>query len=269
MSISAVEGGHNWHPLNVSDAHFMGRLVVAGVALPNAPGLSQPSLEVPDPTIREVQHEIDRLVATAENIARIPGATFAGLHHAQLAPTEAIRTPLDLMLVPTNVHGAPVETTIRDMGFQCLVNAKISVLHSASGRGTTLTKEGCFSSGPVSVVTRRPDTVTDLEARTRHGELVTALGVTGFSAIVLQHEGDHGRGRRAADTAHVRNWVPRDELEAYRTIKADDAGNWSKHCTPEQWAALSRDPEYAFFSTEELREAFAAGQEAQRGLQQQ
>jgi hypothetical protein len=128
MSISAVEGGHNWHPLNVSDAHFMGRLVVAGVALPNAPGLSQPSLEVPDPTIREVQHEIDRLVATAENIARIPGATFAGLHHAQLAPTEAIRTPLDLMLVPTNVHGAPVETTIRDMGFQCLVNAKITAL---------------------------------------------------------------------------------------------------------------------------------------------
>jgi hypothetical protein len=255
----------HWQPLNESDAHFLGRLSVAGLALPNAPGLSLPALEVIDITSPDTQSEIDRLVAAAEGIASIPGTTFAGLHHAQLATTEAVPHPLQILLAPAEIRGLPIETTIGGMAFQALVNTNLVLPTITNPRQLTATKEGCFSSGPVTVVTHRPNSIKELTTHSRDGEMLTETGMDGFRAIVVEHEVDHGAGKRAADTPDiVRNWVSRDKLPKYRTVRPSRHERWPDRCFDEQWQALSRDPDYPFLHTEQLREAFEAGVAAQR-----
>lgn len=269
MSIWALGGEHHWRQLNVSDAHFMGRLAVAGLALPNAPHLKGPAAEVTDFGNPAVQREVERLVAAADAIARMPGVAYGGLHHIQLATTPDSPGPLNMMLTPSVVPGARTEiTTGQGQPFQCIVNPRLVLPERAAARKlTTPMKEGCFSSGPVSAVTNRPDTIYELDAHNRYGEPIFTAGVTGFPATSIQHEENHGRGIRAADTTSIRNWVSRDVRDQYRKLAPENAGGWSQRCSPEQWLALSGDPEYIFFGTPELQEAFAAGQEAQRQVQ--
>jgi hypothetical protein len=233
-----------------------------GIAFPNAPGLSTPALEVVDVDSPDTQHEIDRLVAAAENIARIPGTSIVGLSHSQLAPTETTPHPLQIFLAPADIRGLPVEVTIGELAFRVFVNTNIVLPNTPTN--PNLIKEGCFSSGPVSVVTQRPNFIRELTTHRRDGEPLAAIGVKGPGVVPVQHEYDHGQGVRAADAADERMWVRRDELPDYRKLSPEKAGNWPKHCTEEQWLALSRDADYLFFPTEELREVFEAGVEEQR-----
>lgn len=258
----------NWHTLQPEDAFFMGRLAVAGLALPNSAGLSRPSHEVANVGDSVVQHEIDRLVTVADALARIPGVNFSGLAHAQLAPSAAAPEPLQLILAPALPPHAksagPLELQTRTHRFQCFVNTRLTLPTPPAEPEVAKTKEGCFSSGPVVAITGRPAVIEAVHALDRDGGPILAHEVDGFGAIILQHEVDHGAGRRAADRIGTRNWVSRANLDGYRAFPIEQAASWPWSCTPEQWQALSRDPQYAYFPTPQLQEAFAAGQEAQR-----
>jgi peptide deformylase len=247
-----------WHTINPSDAYFLGRLMAAGLAMPNEPKLSVPALEVADVTAPFVQNEIDRLVTAADSLASIPGISFAGLAHSQLAPSEECPDPLQIFIAPSSVKGLQTELTIGEMNFQCLINTQLRA--PSSPRIFVKSKEGCFSSGPVSVATKRTSAVHVFEARGRRGEVIKRHTERGLGALVLQHEAEHGEGIRGADKNNtVRNWVSRDSAPEYKKLTPDRAHTWGVTCSAEQWQAFTRDPDYPLFDTEELHMEFLRG----------
>ncbi len=238
----------------------MGRLAMIGLAFPNAPSLGLEASSTAGMSSQAIRQEIDRLVVAADAIASIPGAGFLGLAHSQLRPAPANSVPLKIFLAPAEIPGLPTEITIGARNFQALVNTEIT-LPPQGGRTLVRTKEGCFSSGPVSVVTKRPDTIERLTTTTQDGEQITATEITGLPAIVMQHEDGHNHGRRAAAQAigGVYNWVSRDQLTDYRTYTSEDYDKWPTRCSADQVKALFSEPSYAFFPTPELQEAFQLG----------
>jgi hypothetical protein len=226
--------------------------------MPNEPSLSVPALEVADVTAPHIQTEIDRLVAAADSLASIPGVSFAGLAHSQLAPTEECPDPLQLFIAPTTVAGLQTELTIGETNFQSLINTQLRA--PGVSRILVSSKEGCFSAGPVSAVTKRTSNVHIFRARGRHGEVISRHTEHGLGAIVLQHEAEHGEGIRAADREKaVRNWVSRDDVPEYKQLPPEKAHTWGVKCSPEQWQGLSRDADYPLLPTDALQMAFLSG----------
>lgn len=231
--------------------------MAAGLAMPNEPKLSVPALEVADVTAPHIQAEIDRLVAAADSLASIPGISFAGLAHSQLAPSEECPDPLQIFIAPTSAKGLQTELTLGETNFQCLINTQ---LRAPSNRIFIKSKEGCFSSGPVSVITKRTSDVHIFSARGRRGEVIKRHTERGLGALVVQHEAEHGEGLRGADKQNtVRNWVSRDDAPEYKKLAPERAHTWGVKCSAEQWQALTRDADYSLLGTEELQMEFLRG----------
>jgi peptide deformylase len=99
-------------------------------------------------------------------------------------------------------------------------------------RETTEEREGCFSTGPVWGLVRRPIAVK-IRGYTAAGIMVEKV-LEGFSARVASHEIDHLDGIRFPEritSDRKRHWVHTEELLDY----PEQTRRWPRHCTLERW----------------------------------
>jgi peptide deformylase len=114
---------------------------------------------------------------------------------------------------------------------QCFINPEI-VWRS---RETEEGREGCFSTGMVWGIVRRPAAVK-IRAYTPEGKQVEHI-FEGFTARIIQHEIDHLDGIRFPDritSDKKRHWVHADELETY----VQHYRHWPRICSKQRWLAL-------------------------------
>jgi peptide deformylase len=116
---------------------------------------------------------------------------------------------------------------------ECFINPEIIW----RARETEEDREGCFSTGPVWGLVRRPVAIK-LRAYAPDGKRIERI-LEGFTARIAQHEIDHLDGIRfperiAAD--RKRHWVHTEELAEY----PGRIRRWPRTVTREQWEAFKR-----------------------------
>lgn len=127
-----------------------------------------------------------------------------------------------------------IEQSRKQFGkLQCFINPQI-VWRS---RETAEAREGCFSTGMVWGMVRRPIAIK-VVAFNPDGTVGTWI-FEDFTARIVQHEMDHLDGIRFPDrikSDKKRHWVHAEELDLY----VQQTKNWPRLCTPERWLAVSR-----------------------------
>lgn len=111
---------------------------------------------------------------------------------------------------------------------ECFINPEI-IWRS---RETEEAREGCFSTGPVWGLVRRPVAVK-IKAFTPEGNKIEQI-FEGFTARIVQHEIDHLDGIRFPDrikSDKKRHWVHAEELSSYPRL----INRWHRHCTLNRW----------------------------------
>ena len=99
-------------------------------------------------------------------------------------------------------------------------------------RETSGGREGCFSTGPVWGIVRRPVAVK-IRAFAPDGAQVERI-FEGFTARIVLHEIDHLDGIRFPDrikSDKLRHWVHAEEFEAY----AKQYKSWPRKCSVRRW----------------------------------
>lgn len=138
-----------------------------------------------------------------------------------------IGEPYRIVLIDTTVD----ETRKRYGKLVCFINPVI-VWRT---RETIEGREGCFSTGPVWGLVRRPLAVK-IRSYDQMGRLVEQI-LEGFSARIACHEIDHLDGIRFPDRItndKKRHWVYTEELLDY----PEQITQWPRHCTQAQWRAF-------------------------------
>jgi len=110
----------------------------------------------------------------------------------------------------------------------CLINPEI-IWRS---RETDEAREGCFSSGPVWGLVRRPLAVK-VKFFTLDGKKAERV-FEGFTARIVQHEIDHMDGIRFPDRIKndkKRHWVHTEEIPLY----PENIYHWPRLCSSERW----------------------------------
>jgi peptide deformylase len=118
---------------------------------------------------------------------------------------------------------------------ECFINPEI-VWRS---RETEEGREGCFSTGQIWGLVRRPIAVK-VRALDEHGKPFERI-LEGFTARIAQHEIDHLDGIRFPDritSDAKRHWVHAEELDGYpKHIK-----HWERLCSRERWEEIKAIP---------------------------
>lgn len=115
---------------------------------------------------------------------------------------------------------------------ECFINPEI-IWHS---RETAEGREGCFSTGPVWGIVRRPIAIK-IRAFNPDGRQIERI-FEGFTARIVQHEIDHLDGIRFPDrirSDNKRHWVHAEEFEAYAKLSK----TWPRKCSAERWRAYT------------------------------
>lgn len=220
-------------PVFLSDARFAltagDRARIAtekalGMVPPNDPVLQQRSALVTTDEIstEPVKQLITRLYEAAEGQRAVRKGrkkrTLVGLAAPQIGESKRI------ILVDTKVK--PSRKYFHKL--ECFINPEI-VWRS---RETEEGREGCFSTGPVCGLVRRPIAVK-VRALTAEGKPTERI-FEGFTARIVQHEIDHLDGIRFPNriiSDHKRHWVHAEELDDYpKRIK-----HWPRLCTLAGW----------------------------------
>jgi peptide deformylase len=196
-----------------------------GMASPQDPRLSEAAQRVPIEKI--AGSEIQDLVARMYDIAngqrrrgneKKKRRTLVGLAAPQIGE------PLRIILIDTRVTADR-----RKFGkLECFINPVILW----RSRETVEEREGCFSTGPVWGLVRRP-VALKIRGYTSAGVLVDKI-LEGFSARIASHEIDHLDGIRFPEritSDRKRHWVHTEELLDY----PDQTKRWPRHCTLERW----------------------------------
>jgi peptide deformylase len=116
---------------------------------------------------------------------------------------------------------------------ECFVNPEIVWRSRETAEG----REGCFSTGPVWGLVRRPVAIK-VRALDQYGRVIERI-FEGFTARIFQHEIDHLEGIRFPDrikSDRKRHWVHTEELAYY----VKHTKQWKRICSKAQWEALKR-----------------------------
>jgi peptide deformylase len=199
-----------------------------GLVLPGDPCLSHVAREVPRESISKqaFQQLIKRLLEVAGSQRRRGSdkqkrRTLVGLAAPQIGE------PWRVILIDTKV-----DRNRRKYGkLECFINPEL-VWRSHE---TSEEREGCFSTGPVWGLVRRPLAVK-IRGYGPDGVLREKI-LEGFSAHIACHEIDHLDGIRFPDritSDRKRHWVHTEELLDY----PEQAKRWPRMCTRERWEQL-------------------------------
>jgi len=115
---------------------------------------------------------------------------------------------------------------------ECFINPEMIWRSRETDQG----REGCFSTGLVYGLVRRPIALK-LRAWTPEGKQIERI-FEGFSARIMQHECDHLEGIRFPDrikSDRKLHWVHTEELGIY----PDHIKHWPRLCSRQRWHALS------------------------------
>ncbi|HSW66138.1 MAG TPA: peptide deformylase [Bacillota bacterium] len=182
-------------------------------------------------TTPEIKNIIDTMFRIAQgqrrgSITKRRRRTLVGLAAPQIG------TPLRIVLVDTKV----TEDRKKYSKLECFINPVIVWRSRETGEG----REGCFSTGPVWGLVRRPLAVK-IRALDIHGNEVERI-FENFTARITQHEIDHLEGVRFPEriaSDRKRHWVHTEELADYpERIKS-----WPRTCSLERWQALISETE--------------------------
>jgi peptide deformylase len=116
---------------------------------------------------------------------------------------------------------------------ECFINPEIIW----RTRETEESREGCFSTGPVWGIVRRPVAIK-IKAFTPEGKKIERV-FEGFAARIMQHEIDHLNGIRFPErirTDKKRHWVHAEEIYLY----PENMHKWPRLCTRERWESLKQ-----------------------------
>jgi hypothetical protein len=256
--------------LSHTDAYRLGQQVAAGVVLTNAEQLSLPTRTVERGEFNQqwFQHEVQKLLRTAQLLADMSNGSFVGLAHAQLHLTDGLEQPLNLVVVPSFHEGADdlrlrsnVQRYAPDVGFQCVANIQYGLPDEANAYTNIIA--GCYSIPPSVQGRQRFAThLLDVEGDAPAGQRVGARRVKGLPAIVPQHEDAHNKGLRAADGEEtLRIIVAPDRMDEFRENReaiTDGTFEWRPQLSYGGWEWY-KDPNSELFVTDALRAAFDAG----------
>lgn len=179
-------------------------------------------------TSARIKTVIDRLYIAASGQRRQSRATkkrrtLVGLAAPQIGES--------LRIIIADTH---VSTERKRYGqLECFINPRI-IWRS---RETAEDREGCFSTGLVWGLVRRPLAIK-MAALTPEGKHVERV-FEGFTARIIQHEIDHLDGIRFPErirSDRKRHWVHAEEIDAY----PKEAKHWPRVCTMERWEAYKR-----------------------------
>ncbi len=115
--------------------------------------------------------------------------------------------------------------------FKVYINPEVT----AVSKDTNSNREGCYSTGRVCGILKRPSVIT-ITALDRTGKLVTEQ-YRGFVARIFQHEIDHLNGIRFPDRITDDNdllWVKEAEFGNFRS----NWQNWPHKCPRTKWQAI-------------------------------
>lgn len=212
--------------LTVEDHQRFADEVALGIVLPQDPVLCAMATAIPVPAIASpaTQKLVERLFAAAngqrdsKHASKRKGRGMVGLAAPQIGESQRA------IVIDTQV-GEGRKSFGR---LQCFINPEIVWRSRETAEG----REGCFSTGMVWGIVRRPVAVK-IRAFTPEGELVEQI-FEGFTARIVQHEIDHLDGLRFPEriaSDNKRHWVHADELEAY----VKQYKRWPRICTRQQW----------------------------------
>ncbi len=138
-----------------------------------------------------------------------------------------IGEPIRIILVDTRV--LPSRTSYGHP--ECFINPEIVWRSRETAEG----REGCFSTGLIWGLVRRPVAIK-MRAYTAEGKLVERI-FEDFTARIAQHEIDHLDGIRFPDritSDRKRHWVHAEEIHDY----PKQIGHWHRLCSKARWAAV-------------------------------
>jgi peptide deformylase len=199
----------------------------------SATAVSEKHISSPD-----VQELVAKLLAAARGqrgnkqstarIKRTKGGVMVGLAAPQIGISKRI------IIVDTGVSASR-----KKLGrLECFIDPRIIWRSRETAEG----REGCFSTGLVWGIVRRPIAVK-IKAFTPEGKLTERI-FEDFTARIVQHEIDHLDGIRFPDritTDRKRHWVHVEEFEAY----AKQTRRWTRLCTEKQWRHYRKTGEIA------------------------
>ncbi len=200
-----------------------------GMVAPHDPVLNRVARHIKPEELdtQHVKQVIERLytAATGQRAQRKgkERRTLVGLAAPQIG--ESLRIILvDTKVLPNRKHYGKLE---------CFINPEIIWRSKETVEG----REGCFSTGLVWGLVRRPVAVK-IRALTPDGEQAERV-FENFTARIIQHEMHHLDGIRFADlikSDRKRHWVHAEEVEAYpKHIK-----HWQRLCSGERWRTVKR-----------------------------
>lgn len=199
-----------------------------GMVSPSDPVLQQPSAPVSADEIstEPFKQLITRLYETAEGQRAVRKGrkkrTLVGLAAPQIGAAKRI------ILVDTKVK--PSRKYFHRL--ECFINPEIVWRSKETEEG----REGCFSTGPVCGLVRRPVAVK-VRALTPEGKQTERI-FEGFTARIMQHEIDHLEGIRFPDritSDRKRHWVHAEELDDYPKC----INHWPRLCTLARWEEIT------------------------------
>ncbi len=204
-----------------------------GMTAPSDPILTKKAAVV-DPKVissARIQDVVQRLLAAAGGQQQADPSgkklrLLVGLAGPQIGESLRIIV-VDTKILPSRKKAGKLE---------CFINPHI-IWRS---RETDELREGCFSTGPVWGLVRRPVAVK-VRAFTPSGEKIERI-FEGFTARIIQHEIDHLDGIRFPDRIkndQKRHWVHAEEIALY----PENIQHWPRLCSKERWEKLKRlDP---------------------------
>lgn len=197
----------------------------------SSPVLLQKAREVGQDEIdsQHVKHVIARLYETAYGQRGIRRGkerrTLVGLAAPQIG--ESLR----IILIDTKVDSGRKHYG----NLECFINPQIMWRSRETEEG----REGCFSTGLVWGLVRRPIAVK-IRALTPEGNSIESI-LEGFTARIAQHEIDHLEGVRFPDrirSDRKRHWVHAEEMDMY----PKNTQHWPRLCSRERWEMLKTTP---------------------------
>lgn len=214
------------YDLTPGDKNRFGDEKRLGLVLPSHSVLAKVAADVPERSIHTdaIQRLVIRLFETAngqrtgKHASKKKGRGMVGLAAPQIGVSKRI--------IITDTQIGEGRKTFGKL--ECFINPVILWRSRETAEG----REGCFSTGPVWGLVRRPVAIK-IRAFTPDGTQVERI-FEGFTARILQHEIDHLDGVRFPDrikSNNKRHWVHAEEFEAY----AKQYRMWPRKCTLERW----------------------------------
>jgi peptide deformylase len=220
----------NAYGLTALDTERFAAEAALGMVPPHSAGLSRVSQAVPAEQIvtAAIQEVIIRLFKTATGHKTTSGGGKAKRTLVGLAAPQ-IGEQLRIIIIDTKINRQRKGAS----KLECFVNPEIIWRSAEKDEG----HEGCFSTGPVWGLVRRPVAVK-IKAFTPDGLAVERV-FEGFTARIVQHEIDHLNGIRFPERIRSdkkRHWVHSEEVLAYR----DKPQSWQRYCSVERWNDLKQ-----------------------------